>query len=356
MGSLQRLPTSNSLLTVLQNLQTTEPRKSVLSLRTPCEQLEVLQSALYYLQHQQFLQLQVIRELQVHINMSLDTSSDAKFTTLPHSLSPISGSLLLNQTSPRNLQCDNSVHQMLSENHQGYNSIHKTPPHNHQVDVSFESNNRSVSHQCTESLFLKEPNTLDLLQRHTEEAIQNTMIGGPFLLRDLSGVTLSNGIKSPEKGNETNVLEEEQGVKKSAQCQHQCYYCRKLFGSYSGLQIHLRYHTGERPFKCNICGNRFSTKGNLKVHFQRHRGNYPHIEMNPNPVPEHLDKMLPLLEPKISLMESSQRSVLQEMGNIQKFNFLSSRIMDTSSQSAPDRSFLRTFELPVFGIVHEISV
>ncbi|CAN0163360.1 unnamed protein product [Lampetra planeri] len=70
---------------------------------------------------------------------------------------------------------------------------------------------------------------------------------------------------------------------------HKCKFCSKVFGSESALQIHLRSHTGERPFKCNICGNRFSTKGNLKVHFQRHKDRYPHIQMNPFPVPEHLD-------------------------------------------------------------------
>ncbi|NXK85242.1 SALL1 protein, partial [Amazona guildingii] len=35
----------------------------------------------------------------------------------------------------------------------------------------------------------------------------------------------------------------------------------------------------------------FSTKGNLKVHFQRHKEKYPHIQMNPYPVPEHLDNI-----------------------------------------------------------------
>uniref|UniRef100_A0A8C5WKI8 Homeotic protein spalt-major n=2 Tax=Leptobrachium leishanense TaxID=445787 RepID=A0A8C5WKI8_9ANUR len=72
---------------------------------------------------------------------------------------------------------------------------------------------------------------------------------------------------------------------------HKCKFCGKVFGNDSALQIHLRSHTGERPYKCNICGNRFTTKGNLKVHFQRHKDKYPHIRMNPHPVPEQLDNV-----------------------------------------------------------------
>ncbi|XP_071959188.1 sal-like protein 1 isoform X2 [Antedon mediterranea] len=73
---------------------------------------------------------------------------------------------------------------------------------------------------------------------------------------------------------------------------HKCHWCHKVFGSDSALQIHVRSHTGERPFKCNICGNRFTTKGNLKVHFQRHKVRYPDAEMDctpypPSPPPSH---------------------------------------------------------------------
>ncbi|CAO2610654.1 Sal-like protein 1 [Lemmus lemmus] len=57
---------------------------------------------------------------------------------------------------------------------------------------------------------------------------------------------------------------------------HKCRFCAKVFGSDSALQIHLRSHTGERPFKCNICGNRFSTKSALDIHYRSHTKERPH--------------------------------------------------------------------------------
>ncbi|XP_075383999.1 sal-like protein 4 isoform X1 [Tenrec ecaudatus] len=107
------------------------------------------------------------------------------------------------------------------------------------------------------------------------------------------------------KGKPPNVSAVEVKAKEEAALyRHKCKYCSKVFGTDSSLQIHLRSHTGERPYVCTVCGHRFTTKGNLKVHFHRH----PQVKANPQLLAEFQDKMAagngmpgPVAEASISL-------------------------------------------------------
>ena len=129
-------------------------------------------------------------------------------------------------------------------------------------------------------------NSLELLQQKAQGILNSASKG-----------VLANNMTDMNHGGSNNSGYSNQGSSRSEEpsIKHRCKYCGKVFGSDSALNIHIRSHTGERPYKCNVCGNRFTTKGNLKVHFQRHGDRFPRVKMNPNMVPEHVDKFYPSL-------------------------------------------------------------
>lgn len=96
----------------------------------------------------------------------------------------------------------------------------------------------------------------------------NTPLPTPSLSHDQlslsSTVSTSNGSSTSSSGRQ----------------QHVCRFCGKVLSSDSSLQIHLRSHTGERPYQCPVCLSRFTTRGNLKAHFLRHREQNPELSLS----------------------------------------------------------------------------
>ena len=52
--------------------------------------------------------------------------------------------------------------------------------------------------------------------------------------------------------------------------------CGVTFTSSSPLKIHMRNHTGDKPYKCDTCGAEYAQKGSLNVHIRTHTGEKPY--------------------------------------------------------------------------------
>ncbi|KAF1832805.1 hypothetical protein BDW02DRAFT_410767 [Decorospora gaudefroyi] len=74
--------------------------------------------------------------------------------------------------------------------------------------------------------------------------------------------------------------EEEVKVTQKPRKRYQCTVpnCNKSFYQKTHLEIHIRAHTGAKPFNCKApgCGQSFSQLGNLKTHERRHTGERPY--------------------------------------------------------------------------------
>ncbi|XP_058060088.1 zinc finger protein 124-like [Anopheles bellator] len=58
--------------------------------------------------------------------------------------------------------------------------------------------------------------------------------------------------------------------------QHQCPHCSLTFTQSAKLKIHIRTHTGERPYQCKVCDKAFCSSANLSVHSKIHHKNQQH--------------------------------------------------------------------------------
>ncbi|WP_330925761.1 C2H2-type zinc finger protein [Candidatus Sororendozoicomonas aggregata] len=57
---------------------------------------------------------------------------------------------------------------------------------------------------------------------------------------------------------------------------HICGYCDKSFETSSRLKLHIRTHTGDKPYRCKSCGRGFAQQSALTDHIRSHTGEKPH--------------------------------------------------------------------------------
>ncbi|XP_055588542.1 zinc finger protein 624-like [Uranotaenia lowii] len=100
--------------------------------------------------------------------------------------------------------------------------------------------------------------------------------------RDIKEESDQDNEDGDEEGENNNSYENEDGTSRASaggtsvadsgdpKSKHRCHICRKEFAWPKSLKIHLRTHTGERPYECEVCGKSFTRSDSLKAHRNTH--------------------------------------------------------------------------------------
>lgn len=133
-------------------------------------------------------------------------------------------------------------------------------------------------------LYIPSPSDISSQYRDTSEANSPTSTETAFntnvdnLMRVIQSRNQGSQQQTPVPSNK--ILESSGPTDRNGKRSYHCTVsdCPSTFHQKTHLAIHMRAHTGVKPFLCKFegCGQRFSQAGNLRTHERRHTGERPY--------------------------------------------------------------------------------